>query len=720
MSGTRRMNRPLKLSLAVALALASSHASALGLGPIEVKSKMNEPLSADIAVLEGGSDEMSNLKAQLAGAEDMKRVGVDSSSLTVPLDFSVMQGPKGRTVIHVTSSEPIRDPFVSFLVEVNWGKGKLLREYNVLLDPPVTAPVIATRAVAAPAKEPERVAAKPATPAEPKPAQLPAAPPPAQAKPEAEPAPAKATAKPAAAKPEPKPEAPPAPKPEARPAAPAPAAASASGEYGPVASGETLWEIANRTKPQNSGVNQMMVALLSANPNAFYKDNVNALKRGAVMRIPGSDEVRKLSSAEAQAAIAAQNQAWTAGTAAPPMKIADSGKPSAPPPPSSAAAPATSKPSRLELVPPKAGTGKSGADKPGAAGGTDTSATRADLTRVKEQLASKEQEATDLRSRVSDLEKIKADNERLISLKNTQIAELQTRLADLNRQIDQQKRELAKVQAAPAAPATAKTEPPKPEPAKVEPPKSEPAKPEPVKTEPVKPEAVTASPPKVENPPKAEPPVVVPPTASESKNEPASETKVTPLAESKPATPVPAAEPAPAPSGEPWFENPLVLGGVGAALLLGAIALLMGRRRKPEGDVVEADMEAPSLGDEFSGGPFGAGPGVAAATAADDEELELLERLAQDPTDDEAHLALLRMYYERQDADKFEPAASAFYAQHPDEGTWEKVSAMGRELLPGNLMFAEPLEETQRMPAIEPVMDDASTRHDLDFDFGLH
>jgi pilus assembly protein FimV len=132
-------------------------------------------------------------------------------------------------------------------------------------------------------------------------------------------------------------------------------------------------------------------------------------------------------------------------------------------------------------------------------------------------------------------------------------------------------------------------------------------------------------------------------------------------------------------------------------------------------------MDAPSLGDEFSGGPFGsrAGAAAVAAEAADDEELELLERLARDPTDDAAHMALLQTYYERQDADKFEPAASAFYAQHPDAESWERVSAMGRELLPGNLMFAEPLHATEEMPS--PVaQDDAATRHDLDFDFGLH
>jgi pilus assembly protein FimV len=134
-------------------------------------------------------------------------------------------------------------------------------------------------------------------------------------------------------------------------------------------------------------------------------------------------------------------------------------------------------------------------------------------------------------------------------------------------------------------------------------------------------------------------------------------------------------------------------------------------------------MEPPSLGDQFTGGPFGAGAGAAAgAVTADDEELELLERLAQDPTDIDAHMALLRMYYELQDADKFEPAASAFYAQHPDPDTWERVAAMGRELLPGNLMFAEQLHATQEMPAPVSAADEDATRHDLDFDFdfGMH
>ena len=156
------MNRPLKLSLAVALALAfTGQASALGLGPIVVKSKLNEPLVAEIAINDTGADDAATLNAALASAEAMKKVGFDTSSLSVPLDFMVVES-NGRRVIKVTSRDAVRDPLLSFLVEVNWSKGRMLREYNVLLDPPVVAPAIATRAVTTPVREPERAPTKPA------------------------------------------------------------------------------------------------------------------------------------------------------------------------------------------------------------------------------------------------------------------------------------------------------------------------------------------------------------------------------------------------------------------------------------------------------------------------------------------------------------------------------------------------------------------------------
>ena len=313
------MNRPLKLSLAVALALSSPAAWSLGLGPIQVRSGLNEPLVAEIPVMEGAEGEAENLRANLASAEDFSRVGLDVSGISVPLQFELDTNQAGKPVIRVTSNDPVREPFVSFLVEVSWSKGRLLREYDVLLDPPNVAPAVIATAPVAPPVQPEPLPEpEPAPVAEPEPAPVePVAEAPApEPQPEPEAAPTPAPAEPVAeapvepapevvapveeAQPEPAPmESEPAPvEPVAELPAPAPAPASAPGEYGPVAAGETLWEIASATRSDSSvSLNQMMVAILRANPDAFYKDNVNALKRGAVLRIPAGDEARALAAA---------------------------------------------------------------------------------------------------------------------------------------------------------------------------------------------------------------------------------------------------------------------------------------------------------------------------------------------------------------------------------------------------------------------------------------
>src|SRR5690606_6649849 len=184
------MKRPLQLPLAIALALAGTNAMALGLGPVQVKSRLNEPLRAEIPVIEGTAGEAEGLLVSLASAEDFERIGVSRSRLNVPLEFSVSRGSNGQTVIKVTSKDPVHDTFLDFLVEANWPKGRLLREYTVLLDPPVSAPRTGV-AASAPAAAPRAATAAPrATPARPPaaapataaaPAARPAAPAPAPA-----------------------------------------------------------------------------------------------------------------------------------------------------------------------------------------------------------------------------------------------------------------------------------------------------------------------------------------------------------------------------------------------------------------------------------------------------------------------------------------------------------------------------------------------------------
>jgi len=697
-----------KLSVAIALALIGGNAFALGLGAIQVKSKLNQPLDAEITVLSENAADAAGLDVKLATAEDFQRVGLDRGRVAIPLDFSVSTNSRGQSVIHVTSKDSVREPLLDFLVEVNWAKGKLLREYTVLLDPPVVAP---TRAAAAPAPvrethaaPTEKIAAEPAQPkAKPTPARVKPPHPVAEAKPE----------KPA-----------PAPTPAAKPKA---AHAAVSGEYGPVADGETLTEIARSTRPDDStNINEMLLALYKANPNAFYRENINALKRGAILRIPSRDDVKASGSvAEAAAAVHEQNQAWANKTpVAKPTVVATTGAPKkAPEPP--AAKPATAKPGEhLALVPPAAGKGGQGAsDHPGTASGTaGGTEAKAEMARVKETLASREQEVTELKSRVKDLEKINGDDQRMLSLKQNEIADLQKKLRDLETKASAAAATAAKpALTTPATTSTAaKPTPTTPPPAI---PTSTAAKPaetaataakptEPAKpAEPGKPGGITAkdvwgsisageTPAKPTTAPAPGPttaPSSTPATAGTTPapstttttapstaatatpattpaakpEEPKSTSTATPL---KPTT-APKVAPLPAPAAElPWWQNPTYLYGGGIGLLVLGLLAFMRLMRKPKAEL--------PIGGEMA-------PSYAGEVAALDEEHQLLDELRHNPGDPQLSLQLLSLYYANRDARKFEAAAETMYAHlaDPTQPEWQEVRRMGEELVPHNPLF---------------------------------
>src|SRR5690625_5244683 len=368
------MNRSLKLSALVALALASTPALALELGQIQVKSALGRPLVAEIPLQPEQPGEADHVKAILAPDAAFARAGVNRAALKVPLSFEVTTTDAGQKVIRVTSSEPVREPYLDFLVQVTWPKGKLLREYTVLLDPLSmhSAPGVV---------------------------------------------PAKAPAPPAAASTP----APPAP-------APSPAASSTTqadqGDYGPVAYGDTLSHIARARAIDGVSYQQMLIALKAANPDAFFRDNVNALKTGAVLRIPTREQALAVTRSAAIAAVRSQNQSWQGRHAPAPTTVASAGG-------SSQAVAGPDQPAasgdRLHLVSPE-----SGAASAGAAGGGDATAAdlRQDLARSKEALSSQKQAAADLQSRVTALEQIADKNKRLLALKNDEIAALQQKLAE--------------------------------------------------------------------------------------------------------------------------------------------------------------------------------------------------------------------------------------------------------------------------------------------------
>ncbi|MBS0581604.1 MAG: LysM peptidoglycan-binding domain-containing protein [Proteobacteria bacterium] len=660
------MKGPIKSALSVALAMAASQAFALGLGPIQIKSGLNQPLLAEIPVVADTAAEAEELRVGLASAEDFQRVGLSRARVTVPIEFSVADNGRGQKVIRLTTKEAVREPFLDFLIEASWSKGKLLREYSVLLDPPVTAPAVLANAPK-PAEKPKPVEAAPRAPV-------------SQPREEA-----------------PKPVAQVAPAPRATPAA-APAA-SHKGEY-TVQRGDTLSQIAHEVGDDPRDINRTLLALYKANPEAFYRDNMNALKTGAVLRIPTSEEVRAAGSLnEAAAAVRAQQQSWQGLSAA--TLVANTGAAPAADKPAAAAAEPKHGSERLALVPPSAGTGnETGANHGGSGSGSkDAAALRADLSRTKEALTSRDQETSELKSRVTQLEDINNKSQRLISLKDSEIAELQNKLKQL---------EAGKAGAKPAE--TAATE--------------QAAKPAtPVAATPA-PATAASAPAPAPAAPAAATPTPAPTTAAPAAATAAANPSETPAAASAPApspeapaaapaasVPSPAPKPAvtaakpattPAPAkpveAKPWYadyfgDNPyLVYGGGGGILLLIAGWLLKrasGAKKPNPRPVIAATAAAAGAEEASAEDPhaqlehevesyYDGAPG-------DDAHSHLSEPHAGE--DDE--MEQLRRHFDDGDSDRFVALAHTLQEKFPEDSPeWQEVSELGQQLLPGSPMFA--------------------------------
>ena len=359
-------------ALALLLALPSA-AFALGLGDIRLLSPLNAPLDAEIELVDVAPDEMNTVQAQLASRDTFARYGLDWPGYLSGVQVRSMRRPDGRTVITLKSTDPISDPFITLLVEVNWSHGRLVREYTMLLDPPVYTPgqsAVASAPVSAPTTGTgtrEGAIARSAENAAPA-----GAVPPSAAAP--------ATAVPATAAPTPA---------SAAPASAASAAGSAEGEGSThvVHRGETLSRIAAAASGDSANTERSrswMLAIYQQNPHAF-EQNMNLLRTGAVLRMPDAATVSAVSPREALAEIRRQTSAWRSSGA----------------PAESAAA----QPGRLKLVTPSE-TPAAGA-APGAASG----------------------EASALQGRVHDLEGQLAESKRLLALKDADLARLQAQLA---------------------------------------------------------------------------------------------------------------------------------------------------------------------------------------------------------------------------------------------------------------------------------------------------
>lgn len=279
---------------------------ALGLGAIEVNSALNQKLNADIQLLSASPEEAESLIVKLASREEFSRAGLDRPFMLNDLIFKSVE-INGTPYIRVSSSSPIREPFLNFLVEIDWPNGRLLREYTVLLDPPVfmTQPASAAannatstsndsgfRPVSAgninnvPVAAPTvSVFSRPALTAQP--ATTPAQRPVLQNETVTQ---------------------------VNRASTPVLQQHSATnqvaGNY-KVKTGDTAWSLADALRPDQSiTVDQMMIAMLRENREAFINENINGLKRGHILRVPDYDQITSISHADAVVMVREQTALW--------------------------------------------------------------------------------------------------------------------------------------------------------------------------------------------------------------------------------------------------------------------------------------------------------------------------------------------------------------------------------------------------------------------------
>jgi len=261
-----------KFSVLAAAAVASAgfyagDAAALALGRITVQSALGEPLRAEIDLPQITPAEADTLRATTASPEVFRAQGMEFTPTMNNLQIQLQRRADGTAVLRVSSDRPVNEPFLDLVLDANWGTGRIVRSYTMLFDPPtlrrpapaVTAsPQISAPATQAPA--PRAAAASRSSDS----AAAPAAP---------------------------------------RPAA-APRAAPADGVT--VQAGDTAGRIANAYRPASVSLDQMLVAMMRANPDAFIQGNVNRLKAGAVLQMPDQATAQAIPAPEARQMLSAQ------------------------------------------------------------------------------------------------------------------------------------------------------------------------------------------------------------------------------------------------------------------------------------------------------------------------------------------------------------------------------------------------------------------------------
>lgn len=362
---------------------------ALGLGELKLESFLNEPLKANVDLLNMGGLHEDQIRVRLATSEDFDKLGIDRAYFLTNIKFEVVDNGSGGARLVITSEEPVLEPYLDFIVEARWPTGRLLREYTVLVDPPVfsnaTPVVSASQRVEevegippATAKKKEVVVETSGTRVDIRNSEL---------------------------------------APGAMPQRgynASTASAPTPGSRYMISRDDTLWEIASQAKPGGSTIHQTMLDIQRLNPDAFINGNINRIKAGYIIQLPTAQDISSADVASALAEVNEQNAAWREGrdaelyaTSGPSLRI------SAEPEDEIATETGSEGATATGAEPARADTGS-------VVGGESTSgladAGELDALGEQERLAAAEEQ----------LETLK----RIVSLKDDQIAALQNALAD--------------------------------------------------------------------------------------------------------------------------------------------------------------------------------------------------------------------------------------------------------------------------------------------------
>lgn len=279
-----------RAALGLCLVVAPFLSEAAGLGKLTVFSSLGEPLNAEIELIAPSKEELSSLSARIAPAGVYEEQGIDRVAALGIVKVELIAKADGSAMLKLTSPQPINDPFLDMLIQVEWTSGRLLREYTALLDPPGYD----TQKIAnaeAPVVPPANAALAKNNPHSPKGPSLEK--------------PAASNRKTVSSRQQ---------RAQGREEG---AAQPAEPPTGPTESykvrlGDTLNTIASHHQIDGVSLDQMLVGLYRENRQAFLGGNMNRLKAGVILRVPSPEDLQTISLEQASNEVRAQTRDWNA------------------------------------------------------------------------------------------------------------------------------------------------------------------------------------------------------------------------------------------------------------------------------------------------------------------------------------------------------------------------------------------------------------------------